>query len=125
MKTLFDNSVSSAFGEHVAISKMAVHALQGARGLVDNETLALMDSIAAAYDETSGAIAKLNAAHKRMNAESSALSSALNGIQRKTVEIAEYATQLERLNSAMAQLKANIDGGLFSVAAKCAAAIDG
>ena len=123
MKTLTNNAIISAFGEHLAISKMAVHALQGARGLVDTETLALMDSIDAAYNESAGAIAKLNASHKKMVAESSNLASALVGIQRKTQEISEHAEQVERLNLAMEQLKKNIDSGLFDMAIKCSMAI--
>jgi hypothetical protein len=119
MRLLCGNSILSAFSENVAVSKMAVHAIRGARGLVDTETLALMDTMSLAFDETSGAIAKLKNANMRASEESAFIVSSLKDIQRKTVEVSLYSDQLERLNAEMSKLQAHIDSGFFDIAAKC------
>jgi hypothetical protein len=124
MKKIFDGSISQSFGEHVAASRLAAIALQGARGIVEQEALLVLDAMTVVYDETKGAIVKMDAAQKRLNAECSSISIALTGIQRKTVEINDYATQVERLNNSLSQFQKHIDSGLFDISAKCAAVIN-
>lgn len=125
MKTYAEGSILEALGNSVATSRLATHAIQGARSLVEEETLSLVDTMDIAFGETNGALKKLRETNKTLSEESAFIVSSLGGIQRKTVEVSEYAAQLERLNAAFDKFKGHLDSGLFDMAAKCAKAIEG
>jgi hypothetical protein len=124
MKKLIDNSTAESFGTHVAVSKLATESINNARKIVEEETLSLIDTMDIAFNETKGALKKLRETNKQLSEESAFIVSSLSGVQRKTSEISEYASQLERLNYAFEKFKTHVDSGLFELAGKCAKAIN-
>jgi hypothetical protein len=124
MKSLGSNAIIESLGDTVAASKLATHAIDTARRIVEQDALSLIDVMDVAFNETSGALKKLRESNKKLSEESAFIGTSLNMINRKKDEIEEYAAELERLNSAIDAFKVHVDSGLFDMVKKLVIAID-
>lgn len=120
LKTISDNAATSSLGEGLGIVQIASKLIDDAKYIVESKAIDLIDVMGAAFDETSGALKKLKDSNERVSQEAAFIVRSLKDVQRKTQEVSEYASELERLNSAMSVLQGHIDSGVFDVAAKIA-----